>query len=442
MIMKCRNSWRWAPIFLIVGFFILSAFGCGGGGGGSSSSDGGSSGGGSGEITLSTSDISFGNVVANAQGLRSADRSVSVTNVGTGTLRIRQIDQTALAPPFLIFDDNCSGVALAPNASCSVVVRFQPTQPAVAVLSDSFSIPSDDADEPSLTVNVSGNAKGLNVTINKVDTTGFPNVRIIVSVTDGDNNPVTGLNESAFIISEGSARKASNFFSNTVNTSVSAFMALDNSNSLGSTDITRSRNAAKLFVDLLAPGTDEAAVSKFARGVFLAADFTPIVVPPQTALHNAIDGQFPLPRDATFLFDAAYDAVDRLGTPGRKDRRAAIVLTDGNDFDLVDGVGSTRTADDVIDNAQQNGVFIFTIGLGSKVNTEVLQEMAVSTGGQYFFAPTSADLGAIYQQISAILTNQYELRFATTLPVGSSTTLGVGATQGALEGSDTSTVVY
>jgi VWFA-related protein len=336
-------------------------------------------------------------VVANAQGLRSADRSVQVTNVGTGTLRIGQIDQTALAPPFLIFDDNCSGVALAPNASCSVVIRFQPTSQ--ASFADSFDIPSDDADARLLTVNVGGGGQGLNVTINKVDTTGLPNVRIIVSVTDGDNNPVTGLTQSAFIISEGSVPKASNFFSNTVNTSVSAFLALDNSNSLGSTDITRSRNAAKLFVDLLAPGTDEAAVSKFARGVFLAADFTPIVAPPQTALNNAIDAVFPLPRDATFLFDAAYDAVDRLGTPGRKDRRAAIVLTDGNDFDLVDGVGSTRTADDVIANAQQKGAFIFTIGLGSKVNTEVLQEMAVSTGGQYFFAPTSADLSAIYQHL-------------------------------------------
>ena len=318
-------------------------------------------------------------------------------------------------------------------------MRFAPTSQ--ASFSDSFNIPSNDGDEPSLTVNVSGVGQGLNVTINTVDTTAYPTIRMIVSVTDGDNNPVALLNQSDFTISEGSVLKAANFFDNTVNTSVSAFMVLDNSSSLTSTDLTNSRTAAKEFVNTLAPTTDEAAVTKFARGILLAADFTTITAPP-TALFNAIDGAFTLPRDATFLFDAAYDAVDRLGTPGRKDRRAAIVLSDGVDNDLVDKVGSTRTLDEVIANAQQKGAFIFTIGLGSNVNAEVLQDMAFSTGGQYFFAPSSADLSAIYQQISAILTNQYELRFNTSLADGSSTALGVGATQGALQGSDALTVVY
>ena len=161
---------RLSVLLMAVAFTTLAVIGCGGGGGGDSSSGGGSSG--SPEIALSTDQLSFGSVVANAAGLRSADRSVQVTNNGTANLVMGQIAQAnPLVAPFSIpaATDRCSGISLAPNASCTVVVRFAPTDPVQAVYSDSFSIPSNDADEPSLTVNVTGNGQGLNVTINKVD---------------------------------------------------------------------------------------------------------------------------------------------------------------------------------------------------------------------------------------------------------------------------------
>ena len=59
-----------------------------------------------------------------------------------------------LQAPFSILNDNCSGVIVAPAANCILTVRFDPT--AVGTFNDSFDIPSDDADETSITVNMTG----------------------------------------------------------------------------------------------------------------------------------------------------------------------------------------------------------------------------------------------------------------------------------------------
>ncbi len=63
-------------------------------------------------------------------------------------------DQDPLAAPFGLID-NCSDISLAPGQSCSFTVSFTPT--AAGTFSDTFDIISEDPDEPSLTLTVSGN---------------------------------------------------------------------------------------------------------------------------------------------------------------------------------------------------------------------------------------------------------------------------------------------
>ena len=126
---------------LILG--ILSTFGCGGAGGGGSSSGGGGVSG-TPNIALSSSAVQFSNLVVG----QTTDKSVTVQNSGTAALNIGQI--TAPAVPFAIVTDACSNKSLAPNGSCAVVVRFAPTNQ--MSYSGTFLIPSNDADQPSLTV--------------------------------------------------------------------------------------------------------------------------------------------------------------------------------------------------------------------------------------------------------------------------------------------------
>jgi len=46
------------------------------------------------------------------------------------------------------------------------------------------------------------------------------------------------------------------------------------------------------------------------------------------------------------------------------------------------------------------GIKMFVIGLGTGVNEGMLKAIASNTGGNYYFAPTAADLNAIFNQIA------------------------------------------
>jgi hypothetical protein len=68
-------------------------------------------------------------------GAVSERQEIVVTNTTTGPLEINT-DRSNLLPVFVVNDDLCDGKVLAPNASCSIFVRFFPTNigPRLAVL--------------------------------------------------------------------------------------------------------------------------------------------------------------------------------------------------------------------------------------------------------------------------------------------------------------------
>jgi MYXO-CTERM domain-containing protein len=80
---------------------------------------------------------------------------VTVTNTGTADLFIGQVAAAnPLEAPFSVSSDTCSGRSLAPAATCSLVIRFVPGAP--RGFNDSFNIPSNDPDETSIIVTVTG----------------------------------------------------------------------------------------------------------------------------------------------------------------------------------------------------------------------------------------------------------------------------------------------
>jgi Ca-activated chloride channel family protein len=321
-------------------------------------------------------------------------------------------------------------------------VRFAPTVPAQVDYSDSFSIPSNDADEPSLTVNVTGTGQGLNVTINKVDSSVPGTIRMIVSVTDGNNSPVLNMSQTDFKVFEGPDLKGITGFNDKIATPVSVALDLDYSSSVTPVQNDIEASAKGFLLNLTTSG-DEATVIKFAREVREAIGFTQVQLPADLALVNAaIDAPYTDPTNATKFFDAVYDSSNNLSLRGN-DRKAVLVVSDGLDYDSLTRLpASIQDLEDVIANAKEKQVFIFPIALGADIQKEVLERMAVETGGQYFEAPTSADLDAIYDQISLILTNQYEITFTTVKAVGTTNSLRVVATNAALTGDDTESVVY
>ncbi len=85
--------------------------------------------------------------------------------------------------------------------------------------------------------------------------------------------------------------------------------------------------------------------------------------------------------------------------------KVSILLTDGR-ANKPNGIGSGENQADVdfakskADLAAAAGYKIFTIGLGDDINDVMLQYIAATTGGSYYFAPTASDLNEIYNQIS------------------------------------------
>ena len=98
--------------------------------------------------------VPFGNVTEGT----TRDQTVTVTNSGNAALTLGTIGGlNPLAAPFSIVTNNCSGVnaTLAPAASCTVLLRYRPAGVGTDD-SDSFDIPSNDPDEASVVVSLTG----------------------------------------------------------------------------------------------------------------------------------------------------------------------------------------------------------------------------------------------------------------------------------------------
>ena len=96
-----------------------------------------------------------------------------------------------------------------------------------------------------------------------------------------------------------------------------------------------------------------------------------------------------------------------------------MVLSDGQDNGSV-----SHSLDDVVARALEKGVPVFTTGFGD-VHLPILQYLADESGGQYFQAPSSGELEAVYDRISAILSNQYIIEYTTLSSSGENVTLDV-----------------
>ncbi len=85
----------------------------------------------------------------------SVNQTITVSNAGTGNLVIGTVGSAnPLAAPFSVVSNTCSGQTLAPAATCTMIVAFAPG--AGQPYNDSLGIPSDDPDESTVTVMVSG----------------------------------------------------------------------------------------------------------------------------------------------------------------------------------------------------------------------------------------------------------------------------------------------
>ena len=168
---------------------------------------------------------------------------------------------------------------------------------------------------------------------------------------------------------------------------------------------------------------------KFAANITLVQPFTDN----SEDLMLAIDKPFTGTLDKTLFFDSTYQAIDLLASNAINERRAVIVITDGIDE------GSNYNLMEAIEHANENGIPVFTVGLGNSY-AFTLQTLADETGGQYFAAPTSSDLEAIYLKIAEILSNQYVIVYQSPSFGGFTITIDAAIDNNGMQGEDTKSV--
>jgi len=151
------------------------------------------------------------------------------------------------------------------------------------------------------------------------------------------------------------------------------------------------KEASKIFVDELL-NKDRAGLVSFGNSATLDQDLTH----DKDVVKEKIDEieAHAWPIQGTAIGEGIYTATEELSENGREDAIwLQIILSDGKS-------NRGRNPISAAEEAAENRIIIYTIGLGESADEDTLEEIANITGGKYYFSPTSEDLVAIYMNIA------------------------------------------
>ncbi len=242
-------------------------------------------------------------------------------------------------------------------------------------------------DEPFMSVS-------LQISPSSVSSGSIVNVTTIISV-EGEL-PITRPAASAMLVLDRSGSMDPDYYAGTP---LDVVIVMDRSGSMSGTPIADAKEAAKEFVDNLVSNSEVGVVS-FATSSSVDLGMTSLnSYANKTPVYNAIDAL--VDGGYTAMGEGMGDANDLLINNGRSGaRKVMVVLTDGKT-----NSGTDQDGENAINDANDNGVTIYTIGLGSNLDESLLRHIASETGGTYYNAPDSSDLSEIYSTIAQELSD-------------------------------------
>jgi Ca-activated chloride channel homolog len=241
-------------------------------------------------------------------------------------------------------------------------------------------------------------------------------VNLNVSVTNLQNQFVTGLAARDFAIFEDGIRQELSIF-NHEDLPISLVLVIDGSASMDG-KVKDAQNAAKRFIQTLRPG-DEAQVVQFSDRISVLQEFTADRAKLEEAvMHTDASGP-------TALHNALYVSLKDLANEKRKKggqlrRRAVVLLSDGED------TSSLVSDEQVLDLAKKTEINIYPIMLRANRSDGnrpafsqaeyLLTTLARETGGQSFTPNSIAELDKIYDRIAEELRTLYSLGYVSSNP--------------------------
>ncbi len=225
-------------------------------------------------------------------------------------------------------------------------------------------------------------------------------VVVRVTVTDPLNRYVIGLDQEHFKIFEDKVEQDIIHFSND-RSPVSVGIILDVSGSM-SDNILSARNSVIRFLEQGDPG-DEYFLITFNDRTALAQDFT------SRSENIQNDISITAPKGRTALFDAIYLGLEKI-REGRNDKKALIIITDGEDN------RSRYTFSEVKEFAKESDVQIYVIGERGELGygRGIIAEITRLTGGRPFFPNNFKQLDYFVDLIHTELRNQYVIGYSSS----------------------------
>ncbi|MBI4862221.1 MAG: VWA domain-containing protein, partial [Candidatus Riflebacteria bacterium] len=185
---------------------------------------------------------------------------------------------------------------------------------------------------------------------------------------------------------------------------LSLALVLDDSGSQDHTLANLKRSVTRL-VESLKP-CDQAAVVSFARGTRVITELT-------ADKHTLVDAVGRLKAyGASALFDGLTVGIAEVHrAPGK---RAVLVVTDGVDQVFPGGHPlSEDSLSDVVHMARVNGVEVYAVGIGDRVNHRLLATLAHLTGGLYLRAASESNVGDLLERIALSFGGTFKLAYTS-----------------------------
>jgi Ca-activated chloride channel homolog len=228
------------------------------------------------------------------------------------------------------------------------------------------------------------------------------NVFVKVSVTDPLDRYVTGLEKENFKIFEDKVEQSITYFTQE-SAPVSVGIIFDVSGSMkDNNNIQKAKNAIVRFLESGNP-EDEYALITFNERTSVVQNFT---------RHSGNVRNIMAMKQAggrTALYDAVYMGLDQM-KKGKNDKRALILITDGEDN------SSRYSISEVREFAKESDVQIYAVGEQGQLGygRSLIQGIVSLTGGRAFFPNNFNELDYYIDLIHAELRNQYLLGYTPT----------------------------
>ena len=245
--------------------------------------------------------------------------------------------------------------------------------------------------------------------------------------TDKQKRFVTTLQQSDVQVVEDGAPQQILLFQHETDRPVSLAFLIDVSASEERT-MGEEKAAARAFIEkVIRDKGDEAAIIPFVERAYLEQPFTgnllilykvlnqvDVANPLYFGLGRPIGGIASEPggvaliQGSTAIWDAITVTADEVMAPRPGKRRAIILLTDGQD-------NNSRVKRNVaIERAIAAETVIYVIGIGEKVEKDVLRNVAEGTGGEAFFPKKELDLINAFAEIERELRSQYLIAYSSS----------------------------